>query len=34
VPSNAVKNEIVNYYKINPKKVEVTYEGWLFCLHW
>lgn len=27
VPSNAVKNEIVNYYKINKKKVEVTYEG-------
>lgn len=27
VPSNAVKDEIVNYYKINPKKVEVTYEG-------
>lgn len=27
VPSNAVKNEVVNYYKINSKKVEVTYEG-------
>lgn len=27
VPSNAVKNEIVDFYKINPKKVEVTYEG-------
>lgn len=27
VPSNAVKDELVNYYKINPKKVEVTYEG-------
>lgn len=27
VPSNAVKNEIINFYKINPKKVEVTYEG-------
>jgi len=26
VPSNAVKGEIVDYYKINPKKVEVTYE--------
>lgn len=27
VPSQAVKAEVVNYYKINPKKVEVTYEG-------
>ena len=27
VPSNAVKDEIVKFYKINPKKVEVTYEG-------
>lgn len=27
VPSNAVKNEVVNFYKINKKKVEVTYEG-------
>jgi glycosyltransferase involved in cell wall biosynthesis len=27
VPSNAVKNEIVEFYKINKKKVEVTYEG-------
>lgn len=27
VPSNAVKNEIINFYKINKKKVEVTYEG-------
>lgn len=27
VPSNAVKNEIVGFYKINKKKVEVTYEG-------
>ncbi|HET7098910.1 MAG TPA: glycosyltransferase [Patescibacteria group bacterium] len=26
VPSSAVKNEVVNYYKIDPKKVEVTYE--------
>lgn len=26
-PSFAVKNEIVSCYKINPKKVEVTYEG-------
>lgn len=26
-PSITVKNEIVDYYKINPKKVEVTYEG-------
>lgn len=26
VPSKAVKNELVNFYKINPKKVEVTYE--------
>lgn len=27
VPANSIKNDIVNYYKINPKKVEVTYEG-------
>lgn len=27
VPSNAVKNEIINYYKIDSKKLEVTYEG-------
>lgn len=27
VPTNAVKNELVNFYKINPKKVEVTYEA-------
>ncbi len=27
VPSNAVKEELINYYKINPNKVEVTYEG-------
>ncbi len=27
VPSKAVKNEIVEFYKINKKKVEVTYEG-------
>jgi glycosyltransferase involved in cell wall biosynthesis len=27
VPAKAVKDEVVNYYKINPKKVEVTYEG-------
>lgn len=26
VPSNAVKNEVVKFYKINPEKVEVTYE--------
>lgn len=27
VPSNAVKNEVVGYYKIKHKKVEVTYEA-------
>lgn len=27
VPTQAIKNEVVNYYKINPKKVEVIYEG-------
>ncbi|WKZ25953.1 MAG: glycosyltransferase [bacterium] len=27
VPSQAVKNEVVNYYKIQSNKVEVTYEG-------
>lgn len=27
VPSNAVKDEVVKFYKVNPKKVEVTYEG-------
>ncbi|MDP3918258.1 MAG: glycosyltransferase [Candidatus Woesebacteria bacterium] len=27
VPSNAVKNELINYYKIKKEKVEVTYEG-------
>lgn len=27
VPSNAIKKEVVNFYKINPNKVEVTYEG-------
>lgn len=27
VPTNTVKTEIVDYYKIDPKKVEVTYEG-------
>ena len=27
VPSNAVKDEVVKYYKINSKKAEVTYEG-------
>lgn len=27
VPSNAIKNELVGYYKINLDKVEVTYEG-------
>lgn len=26
VPSGAVKNEVVDYYKINPKKIEITYE--------
>ena len=26
VPSSAVKNEVIEFYKINPKKVEVTYE--------
>jgi glycosyltransferase involved in cell wall biosynthesis len=26
-PSKAVKDEIAKFYKINPKKVEVTYEG-------
>ena len=26
-PSYTVKNELVNYYKINQKKVEVTHEG-------
>lgn len=27
VPSNFVKEEIVSYYKVNPDKVKVTYEG-------
>jgi len=27
VPSSAVKSELANFYKINPKKVEVTYEA-------
>jgi glycosyltransferase involved in cell wall biosynthesis len=27
VPSNFVKTELVNYYKISPEKVVVTYEG-------
>ena len=27
VPANSIKDDVVNYYKINPKKVEVTYEG-------
>jgi len=27
VPSMAVKDEVVNFYRINSKKVEVTYEG-------
>ncbi|MEK7498209.1 MAG: glycosyltransferase family 1 protein, partial [Patescibacteria group bacterium] len=27
VPSNAVKNDIVNYYKIDENKISVTYEG-------
>lgn len=26
VPSQTVKNELINYYKIKPTKVEVTYE--------
>lgn len=26
VPSNAVKDELISYYNINPKKVEVIYE--------
>lgn len=27
VPAKAVKEEVVKFYKISPKKVEVTYEG-------
>ena len=27
-PSKTVKDEIVNYFKINPEKVSVTYEGY------
>ena len=27
VPSNAVKNDLLNYYKIDGNKVEVIYEG-------
>lgn len=27
VPSNTVKNELLDYYKIKKEKVEVTYEG-------
>lgn len=27
VPAISIKNDVVNFYKINPKKVEVTYEG-------
>lgn len=27
VPSNSVKNELVDYYKISPQKIHVTYEG-------
>lgn len=27
VPANSIKDDVVNYYKISPKKVEVTYEG-------
>lgn len=27
VPSYAIRDEIVKFYRINPKKVEVTYEG-------
>lgn len=26
VPSGAVKNEVVSYYKVRPKKIEITYE--------
>lgn len=26
VPSNYVKNEIINFYQINPEKIEITYE--------
>lgn len=27
VPAYSIKEEVVDFYKINPKKVEVTYEG-------
>ncbi len=27
VPAYSIKEDVVNFYKINPKKVEVTYEG-------
>ncbi len=27
VPSQSVKNEVISFYKIQPNKVEVTYEG-------
>ncbi len=27
VPAYSIKNDVVNYYRLNPKKVEVTYEG-------
>lgn len=27
VPAYSIKDDVVKYYKINPKKVEVTYEG-------
>lgn len=26
VPSQTVKNELINYYQINPEKIEITYE--------
>lgn len=29
-PSEAVKSEVINYYKVNPDKVTVTYEGMNF----
>lgn len=34
VPSKTVKNELINYYKINSNKVEVTYEWQIFYLCW
>ncbi len=27
VPAYSIKDDVVRYYKLNPKKVEVTYEG-------